>query len=57
MDVYIDDSDKQLKTLQAHGKTVIAFDNITNDHVPTPHRVRSWKEVPSIIKVIAESRA
>lgn len=57
MDVYIDDSDKQLKTLQAHGKTVIAFDNLTNDHVPTPHRVRSWKEVPSVIKVIAESRS
>lgn len=57
MDVYIDDSDKQLKTLQAHGKTVIAFDNLTNDHVPTPHRVRSWKEVPSVIKMIAESRA
>lgn len=57
MDVYIDDSDKQLKTLQAHGKTVIAFDNLTNDHVSTPHRVRAWKEVPSVLKVIAENRA
>jgi 5'(3')-deoxyribonucleotidase len=56
MDVYIDDSDKQLKTLQSHGKTVIAFDNLTNDHVQTPHRVRSWKEVPSVLKVIAENR-
>jgi 5'(3')-deoxyribonucleotidase len=57
MDVYIDDSDKQLKTLEAHGKTVIAFDNATNDHVQTKHRVRGWKEVPSVLKVIAESRA
>lgn len=56
MDVYIDDSDKQLNTLQSHGKTVIAFDNLTNDHIKTPHRVRAWQEVPSVIKVIAESR-
>lgn len=56
IDVYLDDSDKQLKTLQAHGKTVIAFDNLTNAHVPAPHRVRAWKEVPSVLKIIAENR-
>lgn len=57
MDVYIDDSDKQLVTLAAHGKTVIAFHNDTNDHVETTHRVRAWAEVPSVLKVISESRA
>lgn len=57
MDVYIDDSDKQLKTLQAHGKTVIAFHNATNDHVETTHRVRAWAEVPSVLKMISENRA
>jgi 5'(3')-deoxyribonucleotidase len=57
MDVYIDDSDKQLKTLQAHGKTVIAFHNTINKDIETHHRVRAWSEVPSVIKVIAESRS
>jgi 5'(3')-deoxyribonucleotidase len=57
MDVYIDDSDKQLKTLQEHGKTVIAFHNIINQDIKTHHRVRTWSEVPSVIKVIAENRA
>lgn len=57
IDVYIDDSDKQLKTLQEHGKTVIAFDNATNDHVDTKHRVRGWSEVPSVLKVIKGNNA
>lgn len=56
MDVYIDDSDKQLMTLQAHGKTVIAFHNTINKDIEAHHRVRSWSEVPSVLKVIAESR-
>lgn len=57
MDVFIDDSDKQLRTLQEHGRTVIAYDNAYNNHVQTPHRVRSWEEIPTVIKLIAESRA
>lgn len=57
IDVYIDDSDKQLKTLQEHGKTVIAFDNPYNKHVEAPHRVKAWAEVPSILKLITEKEA
>lgn len=55
MDVYIDDSDKQLTTLQAHGKTVIAYHNTINKDIPTRHRVKAWSEVPSVLKVISES--
>ena len=57
IDVFIDDSDKQLTTLQAHGKTVIAFDNATNRHVETTHRVKGWADVPSVLKVIAENKS
>lgn len=54
IDVFIDDSDKQLNTLRQHGRTVIAYHNRYNEHVETEHRVKGWDEVPSVIKLIAE---
>jgi len=56
MDIFIDDSDKQITTLQAHGRQVIAFDNDTNDHVTANYRVKSWKEVPAIIKLVQKEK-
>lgn len=55
IDVYIDDSDKQIITLQNHGKTVIAYDNKYNQNIPAAYRVRNWKEVPAVIKQIRSS--
>lgn len=52
IDAYIDDSDKQLKTLSAHGRTVIAFDNLYNQGIETPYRVKHWDEVPAVIQQI-----
>jgi len=52
IDVYIDDSDKQIKTLTKNGKTVIAFNNAYNEDVPSKYRVKAWKEVPAVLKLI-----
>lgn len=52
IDVYIDDSDKQITTLQSHGKTVIAYDNKYNESIPAAYRVKNWTEVPAVIKQI-----
>lgn len=55
IDVYLDDSDKQINTLQSHGKKVIAFTNQTNLHVAATHRVKSWSQVPSALKLITSN--
>lgn len=55
IDVYLDDSDKQINTLQSHGKKVIAFTNQTNIHVEAAHRVKSWSQVPSALRLITSN--
>lgn len=54
IDVYIDDSDKQLKTLSSHGRTVIAFHNLYNEHVNVQNRVKKWSQVPAVLKRMKE---
>jgi len=56
IDVYIDDSDKQINTLQKNGKTVIAFENAYNAAVPSKYRVKKWKEVPAVLKMITQAK-
>lgn len=57
IDVYIDDSDKQIKTLSAHGRTVIAFDNLYNKDINAKYRVSHWDEVPAVIRQISKEKA
>lgn len=52
VDVFIDDSDKQIETLSAHGRTIIAYDNPYNQHIETKYRVRSWSEIEAVITVM-----
>jgi uncharacterized HAD superfamily protein len=54
IDVYLDDSDKQITTLQANGKKVIAFENPYNAAIPAQYRVKSWAKVPAAIKLFKQ---
>jgi len=56
IDVYLDDSDKQITTLQANGKQVIAFENPYNADLPTQYRVKTWGHVPAAIKLFKQDR-
>lgn len=57
LDVYIDDSPKQLTTLTSHGARVVAFHNGTNDHLTDlPHRMSSWSEFPALLKVLRKEQ-
>lgn len=59
MDVYLDDATYQLTNLHAHGKRVIAFDQIYNrsaDLNALP-RVRNWAEVPAVLRLVAKQPA
>lgn len=49
VDVFLDDSDKQITTLRSHGSAVIAFDNPTNRHVDADARVTRWQELPEAL--------
>tara|TARA_B100001146_G_scaffold220394_1_gene229042 strand:+ start:228 stop:1046 length:819 start_codon:yes stop_codon:yes gene_type:complete len=56
LDVFLDDSDQQILTLSNHGRTVIAFENHWNSHLPSEYRVKSWEELPAVIKNIRRQK-
>lgn len=56
IDVYIDDSDKQITTLQKHGKTVIAFTNPYNQSIESKYRVSAWKDIPAVLQLIKQGQ-
>lgn len=57
MDIYIDDAPHQLENLRAHGKLVIAYNQLYNTNLdPSIPRVRSWDEIPAAVRILSRKK-